>query len=169
DRRHGQVGEDRGAAGGDAQRFEAGDQRRPPPREHGVEGGAEFLVAGGQLQDHGGDRAAALVPRALQAAGEDLGQRADQRGGVGGVAGGLGDQLLELVAGPGDGFAGEFGLAAGEVEVGRSAGRAAVADHVGEGGGVVAALAEQLGGGADHLRAAVGASGHGSDSTLDYV
>ena len=36
-----------------------------------------------------------------------------------------------------------------------------------EGGGVVAALAEQLGGGVDHLRAAVGASGHVPDSTLD--
>jgi hypothetical protein len=85
------------------------------------------------------------------------------------VAGGLADHLLDLVARPGDGFAGEFGLAAGEVEVGRSAGRAAFADHVGEGGGVVAALAEQLGGGVDHPGAAVGASGHGPDSTLDYV
>src|SRR5262249_41439460 len=112
-RRHGQVGEDLAAAGGQAQRFEAGDQRRPPPREHAVEGGAEFLVAGGQLQDHGGDRAAALVPGALQAAGHDAGQRADERSGVTGTAGGLGDHLLELVAGPGDGFAGELSLAAG--------------------------------------------------------
>src|SRR5262249_41643056 len=110
---------------------------------------------------------AALVARAFEAAGEDLGQRADERSGVTGVARGLVDHLLELVTGPGDGFAGEFVLAAGEVGVGRSAGRAAVADHVGEGGGVVAALAEQLGGGADHPGAAVGASGHGPDPTLD--
>ena len=107
--------------------------------------------------------AAALVARAFEAAGEDLGQRADERPGVIGVAGGLVDQLLDLVARPGDGFAGEFLLAAGEVEVGRSAGRAAFADHVGEGGGVVAALAEQLGGGVDHPGAAVGASGHGPE------
>src|SRR6266540_310916 len=169
DRRDGQVGQDRGALGGDAQRFEAADQRRPPPREHAVEVGAELLVAGGQLQDHGGDRAAALVAGAFQAAGEDLGERADQRPGVIGVAGGLVDQLLELVARPGDGFAGEFLLAAGEVEVGRSAGRAAFADHVGEGGGVVAALAEQLGGGVEHPGAAVGASGHGPSLPLTYV
>ena len=45
-RRDGQVGEDRGAAGGDAQWFEAGNERRPPPREHSVEVGAEFLAAG---------------------------------------------------------------------------------------------------------------------------
>ena len=83
------------------------------------------------------------------------------------MAGGLVDHLLDLVARPGDGFAGEFLLAAGEVEVGRSAGRAAFADHVGEGGGVVAALAKQLGGGVDHPGAAVGASGHGPDFTLD--
>src|SRR5262249_36008791 len=63
ERRDGQVGEGRGAAGGEAQRFEAGNQRRSPPREHAVEGGAEFLVAGGQLQHHRGDRAAALVAR----------------------------------------------------------------------------------------------------------
>ena len=89
ERRDGQVGEDRGAVGGDAQRFEAGNQRRPPPREHAVEVGAELLVAGGQLEDHGGDRAAALVAGAFEAAGEELGQRADQRPGVLGVAGGL--------------------------------------------------------------------------------
>jgi len=46
------------------------------------------------------------------------------------------------------------------MEVGRSAGRAAFADLVGEGGGVVAALAEELGGGVDHPGARVGASGH---------
>jgi hypothetical protein len=34
------------------------------------------------------------------------------------VAGGLIDHLLHLVTRPGDGFAGEFLLAAGEVEVG---------------------------------------------------
>src|SRR5262249_12647485 len=89
--------------------------------------------------------------------------------GVIGVAGGFVDYLLELVARPGGGFAGEFGLAAGEVEVGRSAGCAAVADHVGKGGGVVAALAEQLGGGVDHPGAGVGAAGHGPGSSLGYV
>src|SRR5262245_20660867 len=116
ERRDGQVGEDRGAPGGDAQPFEAVNQRCPPPREYALEVGAEFLVAGGQLEDHGGDRAAALVARALEAAGDDLGQRADERPGVIGVARGLVDHLLHLVARPGDGFAGEFGLAAGEVD-----------------------------------------------------
>src|SRR6266511_5138158 len=169
ERRDGQVGEDRGAVGGDAQRFEAGNQRHPPPREHAVEVGAELLVAGGQLQDHGGDRAAALVAGAFQAAGEDLGQRADQRPGVIGVAGGLVAQLLELLTRPGDVLACHYLRAHGEVEVGPSAGRAAFADHVGEGGGVVAALAEQLGGGVEHPGAAVGASGHGPSLPLTYV
>src|SRR5262249_43781825 len=129
ERRDGQVGESSGAPGGDAQRLEAGNQSRPPPREHAVETGAEFLVAGGQLTHMGGDGAAALVAGGLEGAGEDLGQRADERGGVTGVAGGLVDQLLHLVARHGDGFAGKFGLATGEVEVGRSAGCAAIADH----------------------------------------
>jgi hypothetical protein len=52
------------------------------------------------------------------------------------MVGGLADYLLDLVARPGDGFAGKFLLAAGEVAVGRSAGRAAFADHVGDGSGV---------------------------------
>jgi NAD(P)-dependent dehydrogenase (short-subunit alcohol dehydrogenase family) len=56
------------------------------------------------------------------------------------VARGFADHLLELVARLGDSFAGEFMLAAGEVEVGRSAGRAAVADDVGEGSGLVAVV-----------------------------
>src|SRR5689334_8508380 len=47
ERRDDQVGEGRGAVGGDAQRFEAADQRRPPPHEYPVELGAELLVAGG--------------------------------------------------------------------------------------------------------------------------
>ena len=46
-RRDDQVGEGRGAVGGEAQRFEAADQRRPPPCEYAVELGAELLVAGG--------------------------------------------------------------------------------------------------------------------------
>jgi hypothetical protein len=83
------------------------------------------------------------------------------------MVGGLADHLLDLVARPGDGFAGKFLLAAGEVEVGRSAGRAAFADHVGDGSGVIAALAEELGGGVDHPGAAVGSSGHGPNFTLD--
>jgi hypothetical protein len=77
------------------------------------------------------------------------------------------DHLLDLVARPGDGFAGKFLLAAGEVEVGRSAGRAAFADDVGDGSGVIAALAEELGGGVDHAGAAVGSSGQGPNFTVD--
>src|SRR3989440_8634757 len=106
ERRDGQVGEGRGAVGGDAQRFEAGDQRRPPPGEHAVEVGAGCLVAGGQLEDHGGDGAAALVARAFEAAGEDLGHRPDERGGVIGVAGGVLDPLPPPPAPPPAWFSG---------------------------------------------------------------
>ncbi len=67
------------------------------------------------------------------------------------MVGGLADHLLDLVARPGDGFAG----------------RAAFADHVGDGSGVIAALAEELGGGVDHPGAAVGSSGHGPNFTRD--
>src|SRR5438046_10370096 len=74
----GEVGEGRGAGGGEAPRFEAGGERGAPPGEYVVEAGGECLVAGGQLEDHGGDGAAAVVARAFEAAGEDVGHRADE-------------------------------------------------------------------------------------------
>ena len=67
----------------------------------------------------------------------------------GGEAGG------DEVAGPAGGFLGELLLAAGEVVVDGAAWGAGVLEHVGEGGALDAALAEQQRGALDHVGAGV--------------
>src|SRR3974377_1145139 len=81
-------------------------------------------------------------------------------------AGRLVDHVLDLVCRSGDGFPGELLLAPGEVEVDGAPGGTAFFHHVGEGGGVVAALPEQLAGGVDHPGAAVSGSAHRSNPGL---
>src|SRR6516162_11352968 len=81
-------------------------------------------------------------------------------------AGRLVDHVLDLVCRSGGGLPGELLLATGEVEVDGAPGGAALFHHIGEGGGVIAALPEQLAGGVDHPGAAVSVSGHRSNPGL---
>ena len=73
-----------------------------------------------------------------------------------------GDAGGHEVAGPAGRLFGELLLAAGEVVVDGAARRAGVLEHVGEGGALDAALAEEQRGALDHAYAGVGLAGHRS-------